>query len=172
MPAAGFADVRAARIARFLDEIGIPVEPTDLTADTFLPGIEVRHGRLLVDESKLTWPGDLLHEAGHVAVAPPELRDRIGGEIDLPGIDMAELEYGAVAWSYAAARHVGIDPAEVFHEGGYRGRSTGILATYGMGVYPGVGQLVAAGMTLDRAAAAAQGVPPYPHMVRWLREAG
>jgi hypothetical protein len=121
------------------------------------------------DEHTLTWPGDLLHEAGHVAVAPPDARPLLTGAVEVPGLDMARLEHAAVAWSYAAALAVGIDPALVFHEGGYRGRSQGILRTFGAGVYPGANLLEEAGMTATGPRAEALGVRPYPHMVDWLR---
>jgi hypothetical protein len=83
---------------------------------------------------------------------------------------MAELETAVFPWSYAAALHLGLDPAVVFHAGGYRGKAEGLLRTYGLGVYPGVHLLEAAGMTATGPRAEARGVPPYPHMLRWLRE--
>jgi hypothetical protein len=165
-----FADPRAAAVSQFLSEIGIAVSPRELTAETFLPGIEVEAGGLLVDESHLAYPGDLLHEAGHIALAPAVARPTLSASVDLPGVDMTELEHGAVAWSYAAALAIGIDPAEVFHAGGYRGRSDSILATFSAGVYPGVRLLEAAGMTASPRRAETLGVPPYPHMLRWLRD--
>jgi hypothetical protein len=137
--------------------------------EAFLPGIRVDRGALLVDESQLSYPGDLLHEAGHIAMTPPELRPSLSGAIDVPGLDMAELEVAAVAWSYAAALALGIDPAEVFHAAGYRGRSAGLLATFRAGVYPGAHLLEAAGLTATGPQAQARGVPPYPHMLRLLR---
>ncbi|MEA2381501.1 MAG: hypothetical protein QOH72_1472 [Solirubrobacteraceae bacterium] len=160
----------AARITAFLEEIGIAVTAAELAPDDgFLPGIRLERGGLLVDESQLTYPGDLLHEAGHVAAAPPAVRPALSGALDVPGLDMGALEVAAIAWSYAAALAVGIDPAEVFHGGGYRGRSPGLLMTFGAGVYPGANLLEEAGMTATGPRAEALGVPPYPHMLRWLR---
>jgi hypothetical protein len=160
-----------ARIVDFLLSIGIEVRSADLDAEEcFLPGIRLDRGRVLYDEQALTWPGDLLHEAGHVAVAPPEARPLFTGATEVPGLDMGRLEHAAVAWSYAAALAVGIDPGAVFHEGGYRGRSPGILTTFAAGVYPGANLLEEAGMTATGPRAEALGVAPYPHMIRWLRE--
>lgn len=149
------------RISAFLTGIGIDVEPAELPDDCFLPGIAVERGRLLVDEGRLTWPGDLLHEAAHIAVAPPAARPLMTGDVAVRGLDMELLEKAAVPWSYAAAVAIGIDPAVVFHEGGYRGKSEGLLRTFGFGVYPGLNLLVDAGMTT---------VDAYPRMLRWLRE--
>ena len=160
-----------ARIIDFLRAVGIDVESRDLAAEEcFLPGIRLDRGRVLYDEPALTWPGDLLHEAGHVAVAPPEVRELLSGAAEVPGVDMGRLEHAAVAWSYAAAVEIGIDPALVFHEGGYRGRGPRILATFGAGVYPGANLLEEAGMTATGPRAEALGVAPYPRMISWLRE--
>jgi hypothetical protein len=89
---------------------------------------------------------------------------------DVPGLDTATLEWAAIPWSYAAALAIGIDPALVFHGGGYHGHSPGLLATFAAGVPIGVHLLEDAGMTATGPRAAARGVEPYPHMLRWLRE--
>jgi hypothetical protein len=159
MPRVPFRDPLTARIAAFLEQIGVEVVATELEDATFLPGIAVDRGRLLVDEARLTWPGDLLHEAAHIAVAPSAARPLMTGDVSVPGLDMGRLEKAAVPWSYAAALAIGIDPALVFHEGGYRGFSPGLLRTYAAGGYPGVAQLMEAGMA-DRS---------FPRMLRWLR---
>lgn len=158
------------RIAEFLISIGIEVLPAELTGDTFLPGILVEGGRLLVDESRLTYPGDLLHEAGHLAVAEGRVRKSLGGEVIIPGADMNAVEVQATAWAYAAVRHLGLDPKILFHEGGYMGKSKGLLFTYGVGVYPGASGLQALGLTATGEEARQRGVPPYPHMLKWLRD--
>ena len=147
------------------------MDAADLASEAcFLPGVRLDRGRVQYDQQALTWPGDLLHEAGHVAVAPPQARPLLTGAVEVPGLDMDRLEHAAVAWSYAAALEVRIDPALVFHEGGYRGRSRGILATFGAGVYPGANLLEEAEMTATGPRAEALGVAPYPHMISWLRE--
>jgi hypothetical protein len=113
----------------------------------------------LVDESKLTYPGDLLHEAGHLAIAPPEVRRGMGGDVVVPDSDPGAVEVLATAWAYAAIVHLGLDAAVLFHEGGYRGRSAGLILTYTSGVYPGVHGLQQLGMTTT----------DYPRMEHWLR---
>ncbi|HEX8103259.1 MAG TPA: hypothetical protein VF533_11650 [Solirubrobacteraceae bacterium] len=158
------------RITEFLAGIGIEVERATLDDGTFLPGVTLQGGRLLVDEVRLAYPGDLLHEAGHVALVPAALRPRLSGEADVPGVDMATVETAVLPWSYAAALAAGVHPAAVFHDGGYRGHGAGLLATYSLGVYPGAALLEGFGLTATGARAAALGVAPYPHMLRWLRE--
>lgn len=160
-----FANEIARTIAEFLGSIGVGVRACPLPESTFLPGVEVRGGELLVDESRLTYPGDLLHEAGHLAVMTAE--ERAGATDVVEHEDPHAWEAAVVAWSYAAALHLGIDPAAVIHSGGYRGRSEAILRTYGYGVFPGAGTLAALGMT--RGGTDPSG-PPFPAMVRWLRE--
>ena len=157
------------RLVAFLRSVGLAVEAVELGDDTFLPGLTVERGRLLYDEAKLLYPGDLLHEAGHIAVAPPSLRPLMGGDAALPGIDMGELEIAAILWSYAAVLEVGTDPAVVFHDAGYRGKARGLLRTFGFGVYPGLPYLEAAGMAAGPRRAAELGVAPFPHMLHWLR---
>ena len=165
---ATFEDPLTARIAAFLVEIGIRVEAADLP-ESFLPGVSPDRGGLLVVEAQLAYPGDLLHEAGHLAAAPAWARPRMSGAVDVPDLDTSNLEWAAIPWSYAAALRIGIDPALVFHEGGYRGHSPGLLATFEVAPF-GVHLLEAAGMTATGPRAAALGVDPYPNMLRWLRE--
>ena len=154
----------------FLRRIGIEVRLTTLGDEAFLPGLRVDRGRLLVDAERLIYPGDLLHEGGHIALVPPELRPLLGDDVTLPGLDLSRIESAIVPWSYAAALHLDIDPAVVLHDGGYRGHSRGLLATYAVGVYPGVALLQELGLTATPARAAELGVEPYPYMLRWLRD--
>lgn len=127
---------------------------------SFLPGLAIESGGLLVDAARLDYPGDLLHEAGHIAVAPPEARPGMSGSLDdVPGLDTSTLEWAAIPWSYAAALEIGIEPALVFHDGGYHGHSAGLLTNFRMGVPIGVHLLVDAGMTKPGM---------YPRMLRWL----
>lgn len=165
-----FQDELVNRIAGFLTEVGIEVAPARLSQDSFLPGIQVLNGRLLVDETKLIYPGDLLHEAGHLAVAPGDLRHDLSGEVIIPGVDMNEVEAQATAWAYAATIHLGLDTRLLFHEGGYRGQSEGLIFTYGAGVYPGAFGLQEMGMTAGREMARRLGVAEYPRMLKWMRE--
>lgn len=161
-----FAEPVTARIADFLRGIGVEVVACDLPDACFLPGVRVDRGRLLVDEARLLYPGDLLHEAGHVAIMPAAERGERHGDV---GADLGE-EIGAIAWSYAAAMHLGLDPAVVFHEHGYRGASGGFLDNFSHGRYVGVPLLQWMDLTRDAARASEEGVPPYPHMLKWLRD--
>jgi len=158
------------RIVEFLSAIGVEVIPTDLESDGFLPGILVDKGKLFVDESKLTYPGDLLHEAGHLAIAPSAARANLKGEVVIPGADMDAVEVQVTAWAYAAIVYLRLDPRILFHDGGYHGKSKRLIITYTAGVYPGVHGLQTAGMTTAGEDARKLGVAPYPHMLKWVRD--
>lgn len=157
-------------IADFLTEIGIPTVSAKLDEETFLPGIAVKNGGLLVDEEKLAFPGDLLHEAGHLAVAPADLRGELSDEVVLPGINADVLEAQAIAWSYAACVHLEIDPRVVFHEGGYKGKAESLLFGFSLGMFVGLNGLEANKMTFSERTAHETGVLPFPAMQKWLRD--
>lgn len=153
-----------------MNEIGIPVLAASLKDQTFLPGILVKAGTLLVDEEKLKFPGDLLHEAGHLAVAPANLRDKLSDEVVLPDVNLSVLEAQAILWSFAACLYLEINPRIVFHKGGYKGRSEGLLLNFGLGVYPGVPGLEENGMAYAESKAHELGAEPFPVMQKWLRD--
>jgi hypothetical protein len=155
------------RIVAFLADIGLTVRGAEIVEPTVLPGIAVEHGALLFDLARLRFPCDLLHEAGHLAVVPPERRAAMHRNV---GDDPAE-EMMAIAWSYAAAVHLGIDPALLFHRE-YKGGGPAILSAFANDGGFGVPMLQWVGMTRDAEQARAEGGAPFPHMRRWLRATG
>ncbi len=161
-----FKDPTTSAIAAFLRGIGIEVRRGAIPDPTFLPGILIEAGVLIVDEAKLAHSGDLLHEAGHVAVTEPERRKDLNGNLDEGG----GAEMAAIAWSWAALLHLDLDPRVVFHEDGYQGGSEAIISAFSQGRYFGVPLLQLWGMTFEEPRAAAVGVAPYPYMIEWLRE--
>jgi hypothetical protein len=165
-----FKDPVTQKIADFISNIGLDLVRGSIGDNTFLPGILVRNGSIIVDEEKLRYPGDLLHEAGHLALAPAEIRPSLSGEVALPGTAMEPIEAQAMAWSYAAALSIGIDPKVVFHEGGYFGASESLLLNFSIGVYLGVNGLQEAGLTTFGESIREETIPSYPHMIKWLRD--
>lgn len=153
-------------IATFLRDIGLPVERRGIKGDAFLPGLTIEAGRIVIDETALLYPGDILHEAGHLAVTPAVERSACDGKLTVGGGE----EMAAIAWSYAAALHIGIDPAVVFHQQGYRSGSDSLLENFREGRFLAVPLLQWMGLTLDPVHAAKSACSPYPHMIRWLRE--
>jgi hypothetical protein len=159
------SDCTFSTIAAFLAEIGLPVEIGEIHHPTFLPGIHADSGILRVDPSRLSCPGDLLHEAGHLALLTEQQRSQVTGDVG----DSGGEELGAIAWSYAAAVHLQLDPCVVFHEHGYRGGGQSMLQNFADGRYIGVPMLQWLGLCLDEKSALPLGLKPYPHMLRWLR---
>jgi hypothetical protein len=160
-----FADPLTEKLATFVRGVGIAVHAKALDGATFLPGLEIKDGEIFIDEKRLGHPGDILHEAGHIAVTEPALRKAPEVEAD-GGSEMA-----AIAWSYAAARHLDIDPAIVFHPEGYKGGSAAILENFNAGRYIGVPLLQYYDMTIGppRGREPSAGTKTYPHMLRWMR---
>ena len=161
---------QAQKMMSFIREIGIPVSLGRVDGDSFLPGINVVDGGLVVDESRLLYPGDLLHEARHIAVTPASLRAQLSGKVEIPHANPDAIEAAAISWSYAACLHLGLDPRVVFHEHGYHGRSSNLLFGFELGIFPGVHELVSAGMTVSETGAALAGQPLFPTMQKWLRD--
>ena len=159
-----------ASIFAFLTRIGVPVVEETLPADTFLPGIALRAGGLVVDPDKFIWPGDLLHEAGHLAVLPAAVRSEADGD-DPNQADVAHAgELEAMAWAYAAAVELGLPMEVLIHDGGYNGKARDLLKMYTFGVYPGLRGLSAIGMTAAHGFTPDCGPVQYPRMLRWLRD--
>jgi hypothetical protein len=158
-----FADPMTQRLADFVVGLGIDVRQGELPDDTFLPGLDIRFGELVIDETRLAHPGDILHEAGHLAVTEPQARkaERLA---PTDGEEMATL-----AWSWAALTHLGLEPAVVFHDAGYKGGAESLIEAFRTGANVGTPLLQYYGLTLQPRLAAERGVEPFPHMLRWLR---
>jgi hypothetical protein len=147
------------QLVTFVEGIGLNVRREVLPGPTFLPGITIDQGELIIDTALLLWPGDIFHEAGHLATASPSRRSVIGGTL---AVTPAE-EMAAIAWSYAAAVSAGVDPSIIFHEGGYKSDGPELIAQYASGNAPGgpgVPLLRDFGMTST-----------FPQMDHWLRQA-
>jgi hypothetical protein len=158
-----FADPLVNTLARFVAEVGIEVAAASSSSKTLFPGLDIQNGCVLIDESRLVHPGDILHEAGHVAVTDPMVRsaERLtptGGQ-----------ELAALAWSYAAALHLRLHPRIVFYEESYGNGGEALLENFAEGRYIGVPLLRRYRMTLEPTRMAAGDTMPYPHMLRWLR---
>lgn len=116
-------------ILKFFDDISLKYSLTELAERTFLPGIKIHQGGLLIDVQKLEFPGDLLHEAGHIAITPSSKRDQLSGDMKDFGHEGGD-EMSAIAWSWAAMKHIGLDPSILFHAGGYRGASESLASAF------------------------------------------
>lgn len=161
---ASMLDSTATLIIDWLRQIGLSVRLAPLGGETFLPGVSLEPGGLVVDPERLLYPGDLLHEAGHLAIMPPAQRTSTGSNA---GSDMGD-EIAAQTWSYAAAVHLGLPAETVFHSAGYKGSAQKLIEVY-REANAGVPLLQWMGLTLDSKRAVAESVAPFPHMIHWLR---
>lgn len=154
------------RIVEFLREIGIEVKECPLPEDTFLPGIAIQQGVICYDAKKLLYPGDLLHEAGHLAVVPSVERRTLGDDVGGDG----GIEMAAIAWSYAACMFLGLPAEVVFHPHGYKGGSASLRENFANGHYLGVPLLEWRGLTDYQRPGTSQSVTRYPAMKKWLSD--
>jgi len=162
-------------ITAFLNEIGISCRPAPLPGTTFLPGVDIREGCILYDAEKMTYPGDLLHEAGHLAVLHPDHRALVNGPDNISGnVDPAAAEMAAIAWSWAAKEYLGIAPEVVFHSGGYKDGSDSLISCFsdfkGDGALVGVPILQLFGMTRHPQKTTEPDDYTFPRMRHWLRQ--
>jgi hypothetical protein len=163
-----FRDPRLSRMAEFLGSIGIEMRAGHIDVPTLFPGSLLDRGSLVIDESLLVAPGDALHEAAHIALAPPERRAADFGL--LAGATGGE-ELTTIAWSWAALLELDLEPEEVFHATAYkRGDSTTIIECARRGIYIGFPLLQAWEMAFDERNALWRGVEAFPHMVKWVRD--
>lgn len=158
------------KIVAFLDEINLRTIEKELDDDTFLPGLELGPDCLFIDYSKLKYPGDILHEAGHLAVTPAAARKHIGTETMAADWPTQGDEIGAMLWSYAAAKHLELPLEVVFHPNGYKGNSQWLMDNYTQQNFIGLPLLEWAGLTLTSERAEKENLQPFPVMQKWLRE--
>jgi hypothetical protein len=117
------------RIVNFIRSIGIEVDEGDMTRETLVPGIDIVHGALRIDEAMMCKPADLLHESAHIALTLPAGRNALDGTVNTSPAE----EVSAIAWTWAASRHLEIDPAETFHEEVISGNGPTLLENFSTG---------------------------------------
>lgn len=157
------------QIKDFIISIGLKAEEGEIPDSTFVPGIYILNGTIWFDRSKLTYPGDLLHEAGHLALMEPKKRPSATGDLE-PGDDLKSdsLEIGAILWSYAALKHINLEPKVVFHDAGYRGSSEWYIENFESGNYIGLPLLQWIGLC-KKSDDINNNLMGFPHMIEWLR---
>ena len=151
----------------FLASIGIEMRAGAVDVPTLFPGSLIEHGTLVVDETKLLAPGDALNEAAHIALAPPDRRNK---EVAFLHEATGGEELTTIAWSWAALLMIDIKPEDVFHGSAYKMiEPETIIDAARRGACIGFPLLQVWEMAFDPANARVRGVEPFPHMVRWLR---
>ncbi|MCU0324306.1 MAG: hypothetical protein MUF45_03505 [Spirosomaceae bacterium] len=157
------------KILSFLDRIGVLYKFTNIEKECFLAGLFIDKGTLLIDKDKLKHVGDVMHEAGHIALMSPEERQTVSGSLD--GILYPEaVEMMTLAWSYAACLEIELDPYVVFHKDGYKGDSESIVSNFQQGSIIGLPMLQWLGLTNDRIDPTQNKTVVYPKMITWIRQ--
>lgn len=154
------------RILNFIHKIGLTCHLEPIVEKTFLPGLKLRQGALIIDVQKLCYIGDILHEAGHLACMPLEIRGNMNDNLEDNNLNQGG-EMMAIAWSYAACIYLDIDPHIVFHDDGYRGGGSNIVTNFRQENYFGVPLLEWNGMCLDKTKAKESNKKPFPEMIFW-----
>ncbi len=160
------------KIVSFIKETGLQCREGVLPDNTFLPGLTIEEGCIVYNTEHLLYPGDMIHEAGHLAVLLPEDRavangDNMCGDLSAPGVEMS-----AIAWSWAAMKHMGLAPEILFHKHGYAGGSESLITAFSSGSYIGLPVLQWLGMTKEPKKGVEADEYTYPKMRHWLRREG
>jgi hypothetical protein len=122
-----------ALILGFLDRIGIPHREAPTPEGTFLPGITIDQGTVCFDPAILAHPGDILHEAGHIALTPPSERAALDQAVlDAQPVNES-VEIGVLLWTFLAAKKIGLPVEIVFHAGGYKEGSAWLIEQFETG---------------------------------------
>lgn len=175
------------KTAEFLNEIGIKTVEVD-QVQGFLPNCRVVHGAL--EYSRLCDVGDLLHEAGHLAIMPGQFRDYLDGdvgkglrrmldEIQLMDLDPDEKLYRAAiqcsdaeasAWGWAAAHHLGIPVEMRILDHHFSNQGVEQRLSFEMGHHLGVHGLAHAGFCVTRPHLSKyMKRPAFPELLYWLQ---
>ncbi len=167
--AAYIAEENMHKILGFLDEIGILWRYGEVPETTFLPGLEVEAGCIVIDKDKLKYPGDILHEAGHIALLPADKRQLFSGDMKQALPEHEGDEIAVILWTYAASLHIGVPLEFVIHDAGYKGSADHLRECFESGTYIGLPLLVWMGLCEDPKVAKAAGRDGFPTMGSWVR---
>ena len=164
------SDMHLQKALAFIEQIGISVIERRLDHATFLPGLDLGPACIYVDYARLKYPGDILHEAGHLAVTPSAQRALIGSDQQDKDWPPQGEEIAAILWSYAAAIELGLPLSFIFHGDGYKDDANWLIESFEAGNFIGLPFLEWAGLSLGPQRAVSEAKPAFPAMLRWLRE--
>ncbi len=152
---------------QFLTAIGIPYQLTSASVTSFLPGVKIVNGGLLINPAQIISAGDLLHEAGHLACLPPSHRSLANDNIADSVGEAHTYEMGVILWSVLAADHLQLPLREVFHDQGYKDEASWLLQEFTEGNYIGLPLLQWMGIVAHGTSITEHGA--MPTVLRWLR---
>lgn len=180
---------KLARVCEALARIGIPVV-ADPEAAGFLPGVRIEKGGLRVAPGCAV--GDVLHEAGHLAIIPRCYRGRADNDVSRVQREMLEdmtqrnepadsplyravlqtSDPEATAWAYAFGKHLGLADEDIIEDHSYpdeTGVGTGaeVRSALAMNYYVGINGLAHAGFCSVRGLGR---LPRYPQLAHWTQD--
>lgn len=158
------------KVLSFLNDIGIAIIEKELDETTFLPGLCLGPNCIYVDFGKLLNPGDILHEAGHLAVTTASERELVDTDAMPKDWPTQGDEIGAILWSYAVICHLELPIEFVFHPNGYKNNSDWFISNFSNENYIGLPFLEWLGLTLSKKRAEIDGKASFPIMQKWLRD--
>ncbi len=175
----------------FLCSIGLTVR-IEPGATGFLKGIRIEKGVLLIDpKAKVS---EVLHEAGHIALLPPEFRAKVCDNVDdavkamfeacramldaNPDSELARAlvqsgESEATAWAWAAGKAIGLPDKLIIADADYNGDGRMERVRLATNAHFGINGLQHGAWCAvrDNVVARARGLPVYPKLARWLQHA-
>ena len=174
--------VLVAKVTAFLCAIGIQCQHGKV-GRSFINNVRIHAGALVINSKSTV--GDILHEAGHVAIVPESLRHHAQG--DLSGLERAIskamdkvtyeqwerddpaakalLQIGdpeATAWAWAAGKHLDLPEHLIIQDDHYDGEGATIRFMLSHKQYAGINGMVTSRM-LARIGA-------YPDLQRWTQQ--
>ena len=164
-------------VVDFINSIGIEAKFVD-GANGFLDHVVIKNGTIEISPKASV--GDVLHEAGHLAIIPKKFRHLADGDIDdsvenifslIQDLDgdhpdmIAMLQCSdteATAWAWAAGKNLNIEEDKIIENHSYEGTGESIRLALRMRSYLGINGMAAAGMVKQR---------EYPSMIKWTQDA-
>ena len=125
-----------------------------------MPGLKIQENSIRLDRKRLKYVGDILHEAGHLAVTPEDQRILIGTEKMDPTWPSDGDEIAAILWSFAASYYLKLDLEIVFHPDGYKNDSVWLIEQFNNKNYIGLSLLEWMSLCSSK---------EFPIMKKWLR---
>jgi len=162
-------EIQIKKVIQFLEEIGIQVVEKELPESTFLPGLTIEKNQIIVDYTKLKYPGDILHEAGHIAVTSTDDRKQIGTTKMPSEWPTQGDEIASILWSFAALSYLELPPNFVFHPNGYKNSSDWYIENFSNGIYMGLPLLQWLKMAYPNDEISENEKLAFPRMKNWLR---
>jgi hypothetical protein len=147
------------KIIVWLKDKGFNVEPGTRYEQPFNTGVWLDGDLIVVDVNEVH-PGDLLHEAGHLAVLPSLIRgDVMPGDVEkvLEEVSLKDMgqrdkkalfnagDQAAISWAYAAAIDANVDPWMTCEKGFSGDAGATVFAELRCGIFCGIEELVCSG---------------------------